>query len=305
VPVEKDKARSMALHFYAFMKNEVIQGNPRLDSSEQQRLRSHYPLISKLSHYPPEIAATIYSSRRSHAIKAILDTELPYVFDAGCGYGSESFLFAGLGAKVLAVDMSAEQIRIARKRQYYYEEHFEKPLDITFTVADLDEYKPDTNNVSLTWLASVLAAVRNQNKFLETTCEATRPKGQVMITDMNLFNPLFLFKEWSRRQQTKKSNLEFARKSDFWSMIRRRGRTGARYLTGNNARSFDDVQFFSSRSLSDLLDDTGFVPKFVDFSGFVPPQLWKMGLDHLENVFSRLPFLRQFGYFYLVAAIKQ
>ena len=179
-----------------------------------------------------------------------------------------------------------------------------KPFDITFTVADLDEYTPDIPDLSITWLASVLAAIRNQDRFLAKVYKATRLSGQVMITDMNLLNPLFLIKEWHRRQQAKDDSPEFADYSNFWAMVKRHGRIGARYFPGNNGRPFDDVQFFSATTLSKLLSNVGFTPRSALFSGFVPPQLWRLGLDSLENFFSRFPILGRFGYFYLVTGIK-
>jgi SAM-dependent methyltransferase len=171
--------------FYVLLRQEVTGTNPYLNHDEQLQLQSHYERMLNPQRYPPGLAATIYSNRRRHGVQFISETENPIVFDAGCGYGSESFLFAYLGAKVVAVDVSADQMRIAMKRQRYYEELFGKPLDINFVAADLEEYTPEMTNLSLTWSASVLAAVRNQNKFLEKIYKATRPKGQIMITDQS------------------------------------------------------------------------------------------------------------------------
>lgn len=58
-------------------------------------------------------------------------------------------------------------------------------------------------------------------------------------------------------------------------------------------------------TLSKLLSNVGFVPRSVFSSGFIPPYLWQLGLGSLENLFSRLSLLRWFGYFYLVAGMKQ
>jgi SAM-dependent methyltransferase len=255
--------------------------------------------------YSPELAATIYASRRVHAIHAVLETENPVAFDAGCGYGSESFLFAALGARVLAVDLSVDQIAIASNRQRYYEEAFGKPFDIRFLVANLDEYIPHRQDISLTWLASVLAAIQGQEGFLKRVYTATRQNGTVMITDMNLRNPLFLWGEWRRRRRVLRESPEFARHTDFWAMFRRKGRTGARYFPCIGKRSFDDVQFFTSRTLSNLLVRVGFSPSPSSFSGFVPPFFARKGLHGFENSFTKMPVLRSFGYFYVVAGVKR
>jgi SAM-dependent methyltransferase len=245
--------------------------------------------------YPPELVANIFATRRAYPVQAILKTENPLVFDAGCGYGSDSLLFASLGAKVLAVDVSAEQVEIAEKRKPYYEEVFRRSLEVTFRVADLDEYTPEKENLSLTWLSSVLAIVRNQDTFLDRIYKATRPGGKVMIVDFNLLNPLFLWTEWRRRRRALRESGDFAREGDFWAMVQRRGRIGARFYARNREGVFDDVQFFTPATLACLLRNTGFQPLRPGFSGFTPPFLCRGGSNHLERLFSRVPGLNNLG----------
>ena len=300
----KSVQQHMVKNFYFTLRQEVIKGNPFLNRKEQLKLQGHYPLMMDPERYPPELISAIYVSRRCHPVRAILETKSRVVFDAGCGYGSESFLFASLGAKVLSVDRSAEQICIARRRQRYYEEIFDTSLDITFVVADLDEYNPTMSNVSITWLASVLAAVKDQESFLKRVFEKTREGGKVIITDMNLLNPLFLWNEWRRRKEAIRRNVEFRQRADFLAMFKRRDRKGARYFFSRDGESFDDVQFFAANTLSNLLRNVGFYPQSSSFSGFVPPALFRMGLGCLENIFGGLPLLRELGYFYLVVGIK-
>lgn len=145
----------LALDFYAHLRREVTQANAHLSRDDARQLQAHYPVMMSPQSNPVELAATIYAQRRQFPVAAILATEKPVVFDAGCGYGSESFLFASLGARVLAVDLDAEKIRIARLRQPYYQEALQKQLDIEFHVADLDTYTPPVDNLrSRGWLPS-------------------------------------------------------------------------------------------------------------------------------------------------------
>ncbi len=235
---------------------------------------------------------------------SILDVPRSIVFDAGCGYGSESFLFAKLGATVLSVDRSFEQIAIARKRLRYYEELFEQKLDIHFVTADLNEYIPEMAELSLTWLASVLAAIRDQEAFLARVYQATRPEGRVILTDMNLWNPLFLVKEWGRRRRNQMDSPEFARSADFLAMVRRKGRKGARFFPSAHGAMIDDVQFFTPVTLSQLLRTVGFCQVTSTYSGFLPPPLFSpIGLM-LERSLDKVPILRGMGYFYLVSGQK-
>ena len=287
--------------FYQELRREVISGDPYLNPLEQALLQQHHEVIMNAMKYPPGLAKTIYVNRRSVATRAILATRDAMVFDAGCGYGSDSFLFASLGAKVLAVDISPSQLYIAEKRKRYFEnEVFKKKLDITFRVADLNEYIPEAPEISLTWIASVLAALTDQEGFLKRIYAATREDGRVLVTDMNLLNPWFLFGEWRRRQRAKAESLEFKRQADFGSMVRRKGRSGARFFPLETQGWFDDVQFFTARSLKVLLRRVGFQVDEIHYNCFIPPRLYISWLNPLEASMTKVPLLKNFGYFYTV-----
>lgn len=300
---EQKNPEKVARHFYAFLKEEILSGNRYLDHHGQALLRRHYPFTMHPDSYPPELVATLYARRRSCPVGAILKSETPLVFDGGCGYGSDSILFAFLGAKVLAVDVSAEHVGIARKRKRYYEETVGRSLEIEFRVADLDDDIPLKKDLSLTWLSSVLAAVRRQEIFLGRVFDATRPGGKVMIVDFNLMNPLFFWMEWRRRRGALRDNPEFARHANFWDMVRRRGREGARFFPQKEHGAFDDVQFFTPSTLANVLRKTGFRPLTPGFSGFVPPFFGGLS-GPVERIISRVPGLNHLGRAYVVAAEK-
>jgi len=296
---------NICLFFYAILRKEIIYRNPYLSKGDQCKLQSHYEVIMNPKRYPPGLAAAIYYNRRAAAVRAIIEHQAPVVFDAGCGYGTESFLFAALGAKVLAVDISPEQISIAQKRKLYFEhEIFHKKLDIDFEISDLNRYVPREQNISLTWIASVLASIANQDDFLRRVYTGTRPGGYIMVTDMNLLNPLFLFKEWRRRQRAKTTCPEFARQADFWAMVRRKRRSGARFFPRSVQGLFDDVQFFTAGTMNALLRQTGFRIYQTTFSGFLPPILFANPFTLLESLISRIPLLKELGYFYLITGFK-
>jgi SAM-dependent methyltransferase len=300
-----DVCRNLTRGFYHTLRQEVIQGDPYLNADEQMRLRLHHEVIMNTPKYPPSLAGTIYVNRRSLAVQAISASRDAIVLDAGCGFGSESFLFAALGAKVLAVDISPDQIAIAGKRKLYFEkEIFNRKLDINFIVADLNRSVPDVKGLSLTWIASVLAALSHQEEFLNKVYDATQEGGRVMVTDMNLQNPLFLFREWQRRQRAKPKSPDFARQADFRGMVQRKGRRGARFFPLKSQGEFDDAQFFTAGSLAALLRQVGFQVAQPSFSGFVPPQIYPSLLTPLELFLSRVPILKNFGYFYIITGIK-
>ena len=293
-------AESFTHSFHALLRRELSAGNPDLTPAEQKHLRSHYPTLMNPQRFPLPLVAAIYSQRRAPAVAAIVASRKPVVLDAGCGYGTESFLFAGAGGQVLAVDRSPEQIAIARKRRPFYERHLGVSLDIEFSAADLDGYAPERNDLSLTWLASVLAAIQDQERLLRRIYDATRDGGELMVTDMNLLNPLFVIQEWRRRQRLKQISAEFARQANYFEMVQRRSRRGARCFPGDREGTVDDVQFFRPGTLARLLRSTGFSPSHASFSGLVPPV--SIGFDPawLESLIARAPLLKRFGYFYLM-----
>lgn len=288
--------------FYDILRREVLDGNPYLDGAQQERLRSHYPVMNAPRRYPPALVTTIYAQRRGPLVRSILEATEPRVFDAGCGYGSESYLFAALGAKVLAVDLEDDRITIARRRQAYYEELFGCPLDITFGARDLNIYDPELRDLSLTWMGSVLACLPDQDGLFSRLYEATRPGGEVTISDMNLLNPLFMVKEWLRRQRAAESSPEFAEAQDFIAMFWRHQRRGALYYPNADGDFFDDSQFFWPKTLGELFRRTGFEPQKPFFSGFVPPLPGGFDFSFLEKLLDHVPLVRRGAYFYNLTA---
>jgi SAM-dependent methyltransferase len=290
--------------FYDLLREEVTSGDRFLSEEEQRSLQGHYEVLMQPGKFHPQGVRSIYVRRRASAVAFIGEWDSPIVFDAGCGYGSESFLFAASGAKVLGVDRTDKQIEIAVKRQRFYEERLERSLDIQFEVADLESYRLDRSDIVLTWLSSVLAAIKDQETLLRRIYDATGVGGRIMITDMNLLNPLFSWHVASRIRRAKVHDADFAREGDFRKMFQRRGRKGARYYRDNRGQVFDDVQFFWSGTLRGLLSSTGFIPLGPSYSGFVPPFPVVGRFIFLDELMARLPLLSHFGYFYLMVGRK-
>ncbi len=305
IPSDLTEPETITRTFFTLVRTEVTDGNSYLSKEEQVRLQTHYPFMMDSNRYPPELLSTIYVCRRLHPVQTLLSSAEQVVLDAGCGYGSDSLLFAATGARVMAVDLSADQIDIAQKRKRYYEDTLERRLDITFEVSDLNEYTPEKMDVSLTWLSSVLAIVKNQDTFLTRIYKATRTGGKIMIVDYNLWNPHFLWTEWRRRRRAFARSPEFSRNANYWAMVTRKRRNGAFFYPQSGGGVFDDVQFFTPGTLGRVLEQVGFRVLPSNFSGFAPPGLFKGLSPYLERLFSSVPALKNLGRAYLMTGVKQ
>lgn len=287
----------VAAAFYDSLRQEVIGGNAALTRSENELLRAHYPIMMQASRYPASLARQIYSARRRHAVTAIRMASSPIVLDAGCGYGSESFLFAQLGARVIAVDISDEKIAIAKKRCAHFSTKGQSPK-VEFAVADLDTYVPPTSDLSLTWMASVLPAIQDKSAYLRRIYSATRIGGKVLITDLNLANPLFALGE-IRRGHFGDGSLSWVR--PLLDRIGGRERDATRYpIAPDNHDGYS--QFLHTKRVAKLLEASGLRVTAIDHAGFAPPQLLGPLSTKAERWIGNLPLLSRFALFYTVGA---
>jgi SAM-dependent methyltransferase len=297
------KSPAILHNFFLDLRREVLLGNPFLEKPEQAKLEEHHCHIKNAGIYSPELVWAIYQGRRKFPVNAVLESPGAIVLDAGCGCGSDTILFAALDAEVVAVNSSSEELTIAEKRARYYEKILNRDLNIRFVQADLNDYVPEGKDVSLTWLASILAVIEDQETFLKRIFHSTRPGGRVVVVDYNLQHPPFLWNEWHRRKRALTKSPEFARRADFWGMVRRKGREGARFFPANGDGLFDDVQFFTPGTLKSLLRQVGFQALPPRFTGCAPPLFHKASVP-LEHLFSRIPGWNALGRAYLITGIK-
>jgi hypothetical protein len=96
---------------------------------------------------------------------------------------------------------------------------------------------------------------------------------------------------------------EFARRADFWDMVRRKGREGARFFPANGDGLFDDAQFFTPGTLKSLLRKVGFQVLPPLFTGCAIP-LFRQFSVRVEYMLSRLPGWKSLGRAYLITGVK-
>jgi SAM-dependent methyltransferase len=289
--------------FHRTLRREVLEGNPFLSPEEQSLLRDHHPLLDDPGHYPIDLVESIYLNRRAAPAKAIRENPGSVVLDAGCGCGTDSILFAALGARVVAVNLSAEELGVAERRVRFYEKTWGRRLNITLVRSDLNHYAPD-EELSLAWLASILAVIEDQEALLERIFRSTRRRGKIMVVDYNLWHPPFIWGEWRRRRSAGSRSPEFLRQANYWGMVRRAERSGARFFPLTEGGLFADAQFFTPGTLRSLLRRVGFRVLPPRYSGCTPLSSAPASAS-LENVLSRLLGWKVLGRAYLMAGVKE
>ena len=130
---------ALAWEWYSNIPIEIADGF--LDKDQQRYLSEYYieaGLLRKWrqpffrQHYAKTLAATV-AFLFSHKQK-------PIILDLGCGTGTQSLLFALLGARVISLDMDDVALDILRLRHNFYEKATNRSLHMKIEQADVLTY---------------------------------------------------------------------------------------------------------------------------------------------------------------------
>lgn len=125
-----------------------------------------------------------------YVTERLADEKYQKVLDAGCGFGTETLLFALLGKKVTAVDLSCRRLNIAKKRISFFAEHSSQKLEVNFLNTSVFNL---SHQFDVIWVREAISHIDAAEEFLEFAYERLRPGGLLFITDGNgMFLPLQL-----------------------------------------------------------------------------------------------------------------
>jgi len=109
----------------------------------------------------------------------------PRILELGCGSGSLSLLFALLGARVTAVDLSEEGVEACRRRQRLYETQA-GPLRLEFRQANAFELDyPSLGPVDAIYSLFAFNMMQPTRELVPRMMQALGPDGKVLISDGN------------------------------------------------------------------------------------------------------------------------
>jgi len=176
------------------------------------------------------------------------------VLDIGCGDGRYSELFARSGASVIATDLSAPGIEIARKKHAHQ--------NIRYSVGDVSAADAEPGSMNLVLANMVVPSIGSVEKLDELFAQARkmlRPDGRFIVS---VLHPLIL----SPNQDDSDRPVNFNPVNYFneGSPYRSEAKTNA-----GNTMVFNEAHF-SLTKISELLQKSGFLIKSLVESKQIP-----------------------------------
>jgi SAM-dependent methyltransferase len=126
--------------YYREVAGEINESH--LDETDQAHFRDYYTEAGLLRPWRIEFFRRHYAAPFAKALNFILPHEAreTCVVDLGCGTGTQTIAFAARGARVLAVDLNSQALRIVEKRKEFWERKLNRKLDIQIVNANALEF---------------------------------------------------------------------------------------------------------------------------------------------------------------------
>jgi len=239
-----------------------------------------------------------YASRLAPALLSLKEAESAVrLLDAGCGYGTESFLFALSGADVTGVELVPERVELARSRLDFYRDHASFPLSIQFINADIMRYLKGAGPFDIIWAMEAVSHIHPLEAFLSLAYKCLSPGGLLITSDPNALSPIALYRAYRIRSAP-----------HYTLRIKARD-------PSSGAPVYEAVErVFSVLGYARRLKKAGFRVKQIAMSGFMASSLVPSSLHRSQLVFTlltsfqrmlrALPILRLMGTIYTVVAQK-
>ena len=210
------------------------------------------------------------------------------LLDAGCGLGTESIYFANLGIKVIGIDLKQEFIEGARKRKNYYENKFNKLLNIDFKTANIFNLNEE-NYFDIIWAMESVSHIYPPEAFFEKAYSMLKPGGLLFISDTNSLNPIIQI-----------------------NMIRLTGKVFRETVKRRNPATGEVVEEGSENLLNPIrlistLKQDGYKNTKIEYSMFLPHRFFKkegriIRGYNMEKIINRIWPLKHFGGVYNIIA---
>lgn len=189
-----------------------------------------------------------------------------HILDAGCGVGSESLLFAYLGARVTGVDIMEERLSLARSRVPFFQSEAAKDVNVEFILGDLFSIM-GTQQFDAIWIREAISHIHPLEKFLDCAHQSLRAEGKIFVSDSNWANPMVKLETYRNYRNRLK----------WYHLLTRWREAGLFYvedgyydpITGRHVAMAQE-RMFSPRGFRSLLESRGFRVVGQRTIGFLP-----------------------------------
>lgn len=110
------------------------------------------------------------------------------LLEVGAGCGTEALWFALNGATVKSIDLNSKRLEVARERKKILEDKTNKKLRLQFEHKSIFEMGDD-EKFDLIWMEQAFHHVEPRNKIYGLISNLLKPKGVIIISEANAFNP--------------------------------------------------------------------------------------------------------------------
>ncbi len=244
------------------------------------------------------IAVRAYVARLWPLVECLLQAPRPVrLLDAGCGYGTEAYLAALLGAEVTGVDLVPERIAVAEARREFFQSQARDALQIEFEAANVLRFLACRRRYDLMWAMEAISHIHPPEAFLRAAFAALRPGGALIVSDPNRANPLAYLRSVAIRGSLRPA-------------------THQKFHDPETGQPVDYGQehIVSTSRIGRALRQVGFVVERIVMSGFMattvlPSTLLRrpaceVVLSRFGWLAARLPGVRRLGTVYAVVARK-
>ena len=197
IPENQSVSRISEPQIWRWFNNMSIEFEEWFTQSEKEALLKYFETAKLLKYYNQEIGVLKWWRRpffRHHFTRNLTkavnylftNTQSPKILDLGCGIGTQSILYAVLGAEVISTDFNRSALTLLRRRQQFYQQACERELNIT--IYEANALKFDYNSISpLDGVFSMFAfnMMQPSTELLKKIALAIRPGGRLVIFDGN------------------------------------------------------------------------------------------------------------------------
>lgn len=165
-----EREQGFAPYFYEYYKNFTNNSLNRIKRTVNASISRRAPLVDFCAELQQKFGAG------------------PEILDVGCGFGTDAFLLAALGCRVVGVDPDSNKTAIARHRAKYWSSRLEGAPIPKFLTGYLEDMDLGSNRFAGVYTSECLHHCEPPENILLSMRQLVREDGAVFINEANAAN---------------------------------------------------------------------------------------------------------------------